>query len=654
MERYPSEKIRLAAGHDEAVEQLQAIFQHLADGVFLVRVLPGPDFAYETFNRQTELWSGLTSDEVRGRRLSEIIAEPEASRLQEIYRRCVETGKTQRYEEGPTALQQGMAFQTTLIPVADAEGAVVRIVGVSRDITEQKRARTALLESQEMFAEAFRRGPYAMLIVRLADGMYVDVNEAFEALFECDRAWVIGSRSAEGKLWPDPHQREKLLDMLRVTGRVRDFAARLSTFRGGLRDVLLSGQPITLGGEPHLIASVRDVTKTLETERTKSALESQLRQAQKLEALGTLAGGIAHDFNNILGAMVAFIDLVRIDVNDRIAVLDHVGELKNAAQRARDLVQQILTFSRTQKPTRSVTRLDYGVRDAVKLLRTSAPANVTIDSRLDELAPQVLADPSQIHQVVMNLGTNAVHAMGERGGTLTIRVEPCVVSEDWARSQPDLRPGRYVRLSVTDTGHGMDEATQKRMFEPFFTTKRQGEGTGLGLAVVHGVVRDHDGAIIVESREGLGTRVAVYVPEHLGEGTTHVTPVALPRGRGERLLVVDDEEVLCVSLTQLLTRLGYQVVSQGNPQEALELFRRAPRDFALVLTDLTMPGMTGLYLAQRILEIDPHARVALMSGFSGSWTRASVRTLGLVDMLVKPLSAAALAEGVARALEEAR
>ncbi len=646
--------MRIAAGHDAAIEQLQAIFQHLADGVFLVSVSPGPEFVYEAFNRQIEKWAGGSLSSLRGRRLDEVLPAQDAAYLREIYRRCVLTGKTQRYEEAPSALRGALSLYTTLIPVMDAQGNVVRIVGVSRDITEHKRSASALLESQEMFAQAFRHGPYAKLIVRMADGAYVDVNAAFEQLCECKREGVLGIRSAELRIWPDVDQLHQLIDAVRVAGGVRDFAAQLETFQGSLRDVLVSAHQIMLGGEPHMIATVRDITQTLDIERAKSALESQLRQAQKLEALGTLAGGIAHDFNNILGAMVAFIDLIRIDVNDRMSVLDHVSELKSAAQRARDLVQQILTFSRTQKPTRSVTKLDYGARDAIKLLRASLASNVSIESLLDEGAPQVLADPSQVHQIVMNLGTNALHAMRERGGRLEIRVEPCVVDEELARARPDLRPGRYARLTVTDTGHGMDEATQKRIFEPFFTTKRQGEGTGLGLAVVHGVVRDHDGAINVESRVGHGTRVEVHVPEHLGDDVAQAPPVLLPRGNGERLLVVDDEEALCVSLTQLLTRLGYQVVSRGDPQAALELYRTAPQDYALVLTDLTMPGMSGLELSQHILALNPRARVVLMSGFSGTWTPATVRALGLLDMLVKPLTAAALAGGVAQALKDAR
>jgi CheY-like chemotaxis protein len=199
----------------------------------------------------------------------------------------------------------------------------------------------------------------------------------------------------------------------------------------------------------------------------------------------------------------------------------------------------------------------------------------------------------------------------------------------------------------------MDEATMKRVFEPFFTTKKQGEGTGLGLPVVHGIVRDHDGALWVESRVGVGSTFEVFLPEHVGEpDVQQAGPAALPRGRGERILVVDDEEALCASLTHLLTRLGYQVVAKAKPDAALAAFRQTPEAFALVLTDLTMPGMNGLALAQTILAEHPGARVALMSGFSGTWTPASVRTLGLVDMLVKPLSAAALAEGVARALSE--
>jgi PAS domain S-box-containing protein len=648
---YPSERVRLGETQSDSLEQLQSIFEHLAEGVFLVKVTDGPDFVFEAFNRQTAEWIGVDREAARGKRLHEILPAPEAERVAAIYRRCVETGKTQRYEETPLALQPDMTFQTTLIPVCDQQGVVRRIVGVARDISDQKRAARALSESQEMFAKAFRHGPQAMLIVRGSDGQYVDVNAAFEQLFECAREQVIGSSSAEASIWPDPGQRQRLIAEVQRTGSVRDFPAKLRTLKGGSRDVLLAGDRILLGGEPHIIASVRDITKTLASERTKAELEAQLRQAQKLEALGTLAGGIAHDFNNILGAMVAFIDLIRIDVNDRIAVLEHLTELKNASHRARDLVQQILTFSRAQKPSRSIIRVEHAVRDALKLLRSSLPSSVVISSSFDAQAPLVLADASQLHQVVMNLGTNASHAMRERGGELLLQVDLVVVDEELARGRPHLRPGRYARITVKDSGHGMDEATLKRIWEPFFTTKKQGEGTGLGLPVVHGIVRDHDGALWVESQVGMGTRFEVFLPEHVGEpNVEQAGPAALPRGRGERILVVDDEEALCGSLTHLLTRLGYQIVSKTKPEAALEAFRAEPEAFALVLTDLTMPGMTGLELAERILALRPRARVVLMSGFSGTWTPASVRTLGLVDMLVKPLSAAALAEGVARAL----
>ncbi|HYQ17606.1 MAG TPA: PAS domain-containing protein, partial [Polyangiaceae bacterium] len=615
----------------------------------------GPKFVFEAFNRQTAAWVGISNEAVRGRSLEEVLPPGEAARIEAMYRYCVETRSTHRYEEVPTALQPDMSFQTTLIPVCDEQGVVRRIVGVSRDISEQRRSARALVESQDMFAKAFRHGPYAMLIVRLPDGMYLDVNAAFEELLECERAQVIGRRSVELSIWPDPEARQRMADKIHQGGGLRDYAAKLRTFKGNSRDVLLSGDEVMLGGERHLIATVRDVTKTLATERTKAELEAQLRQAQKLEALGTLAGGIAHDFNNILGAMVAFIDLIRIDVNDRMSVLEHVAELKNASHRARDLVQQILMFSRTQKPSRTATKVDSAVRDALKLLRSSLPSSVVMKSSFDERAPLVLADASQVHQVVMNLGTNAAHAMRERGGELSLHVDLAVVDDELAQRRPDLRPGRYARITVTDRGHGMDDATLKRIFEPFFTTKKQGEGSGLGLAVVHGIVRDHDGAITVETHVGLGTQIEVYFPEHIGEASAaQAPPAALARGRGERILVVDDEEALCVSLTQLLTRLGYEVVAKTQPQAALELFAQDPRGFALVLTDLTMPGMTGLTLAQHLLELRPEARVVLMSGFSGTWNRSSVRALGLIDMLVKPLSAASLAEALARAISEPR
>jgi two-component system cell cycle sensor histidine kinase/response regulator CckA len=639
----------------DSLSALQAIFSNLSDGVFLVRVDDHERFVFETVNPQTAEWLGISPDAAVGRLLEELVPPSEAARVAAAYRRCVESRETQRYEETPLALQPDMTFQTTLIPVVDEHGVVRKIVGVARDVSEHKRAERALLESQELFAKAFFAGPDAMLVIRASDGAYVDVNGAFERLFECERQRVVASLAAQLGLWPNPEARRALIERVLREGSVRDVQIQLRTERGLARDVMLSGDLVTLGSAPHIVATVRDVTSSMEGERTKAALEAQLRQAQKLEALGTLAGGIAHDFNNILGAMVAFMDLIRLDVNDRMSVLDHVGELKRAANRARDLVQQILTFSRTQKPSRSVTRLEYSVRDALKLLRSSLPSSIVISSSFDASTPLVLADASQVHQVMMNLGTNAAHAMRERGGDLTIDVALVDVDEALARRRPDLRVGRYARIWVQDSGQGMDEATIKRAFEPFFTTKRQGDGTGLGLAVVHGIVRDHDGAIAIESVLGKGTSVQVYLPEHIGEPSTEQSgPAALPRGRGERLLVVDDEDALCVSLTQLLTRLGYEAVSKSRPDEALELFRESPDEFALVLTDLTMPGMTGLELAQQILAVKPTAKIALMSGFSGTWTPASVRALGLVDMLVKPLSAASLADGVARSLAYSR
>jgi signal transduction histidine kinase/FixJ family two-component response regulator len=391
------------------------------------------------------------------------------------------------------------------------------------------------------------------------------------------------------------------------------------------------------------IWSFRDIT-----ERRK--LEAQFRQAQKMESIGMLAGGIAHDFNNILSAILGNLYLAKQDAADQPELLEHLGAISQAAKRATDLVNQILTFSRQNKQDREPLKLNHVVLEALKLLRASVPATIRIQTDLTD-TPTVLANATSVHQVIMNLGTNAWHAMREQPGTLKVEMGMIEADVDFAGAHPGLHPGRYVRLAVSDTGHGMDAATLERIFDPFFTTKAVGEGTGLGLAVVLGIMQSHDGAVTVYSEPGQGTTFHLYFPVFETEAAPAENGArAIPRGQGEHILFVDDETALANVGKKMLERLGYTVTSKTSALEAIAAVRNQPDAFRLVVTDLTMPGMDGIKLGTQLLAVQPRLSVILTTGYNGVMTEESVRKLGFRGLLVKPTTARALGEAVARAL----
>jgi len=392
------------------------------------------------------------------------------------------------------------------------------------------------------------------------------------------------------------------------------------------------------------IWSYRDIT-----ERRK--LEAQFLQSQKMESIGQLAGGIAHDFNNILAAITGSIYLMNLEAADNPALQEHLANLATATRRATDLVNQILTFSRQNKAAREPVKLNHIVLEALKLLRASLPASIRIQTELAE-TPTVLANPTAIHQVLMNLCTNSWHAMRHQPGVLKVEMSVVEVDADFAKTHPDLHPGPHVRLSVCDTGCGMDRATVKRIFDPFFTTKGVGEGTGLGLAVVHGIMKTHDGGISLYSQPGEGTTFHLYFPVLATEAVPQeIKASPIPRGRGERILFVDDEEFLAALGKNMLERLDYSVTMMTSPLEALVAVREQPERFDLVITDLTMPIMDGLNLGRQLLEIQPHLAIILTTGYSGILTTEKVRELGFQDLLTKPGSARTLGEAVHRALQ---
>jgi signal transduction histidine kinase/CheY-like chemotaxis protein len=373
------------------------------------------------------------------------------------------------------------------------------------------------------------------------------------------------------------------------------------------------------------------------TEEARGEVERQLFQSQKMEAIGTLASGIAHDFNNILTVILLNAETAHESIPADHAVQQNLHEIRKSGSRAADLIRQIMTFGRKTEGHKEPVRLEEVVADAVEMLRHTLPANVRISTRLDADTPQVMADATQLHQVLLNLGTNAAHAMADQGGVLEMHAERATVSAHRARFSPELRAGVYARVRVSDTGQGMDEATVKRIFDPFFTTKPPGKGTGLGLSVVHGIMRQHQGSVTVYSEPGKGTVFHLYFPtaETAALGTQHV-PAKPPVGHGQHVLCVDDNPSILSAITRSLEGLGYRVTAHSNPGDALRDFLSRPGAFQIAVTDLAMPGTSGLDLAKEMLSTRADMPVVLMSGYLRPEDARAAHEAGVRQIVLKP------------------
>ena len=378
----------------------------------------------------------------------------------------------------------------------------------------------------------------------------------------------------------------------------------------------------------------------------RTRLEEQLRQTHKMEAVGRLAGGIAHDFNNILGGIVGYTELARFEVEKPEAVLTHLDGIIAATNRARELVYQILTFSRQKERKRLPINLPAALDDAFKLLRASIPATVEIRREFSEDLPAILADLTEVHQLATNLVTNAWHAIGtQSNGVITIEAAPATVTAGDSAKNPELVPGEYVRLTVRDTGCGIGSETLDHIFEPFFTTKAVGKGCGLGLSVVHGIMKACDGAIVVESQLGKGTAFHLYFPAYPLESETEPLHESAPMiGRGERVLFIDDDTTLSSLGGRFLEKLGYDVESETDPSRALTRFRE--KSFDLVLTDLSMPVMSGLDFARECRKIRPSVPIILMTGFNPTLQRDDLLSRGIIDIILKPYGIQTLSDAM--------
>ena len=402
---------------------------------------------------------------------------------------------------------------------------------------------------------------------------------------------------------------------------------------------------------------IHDITERKQGEELRRKLEMQLNQAHKMEAIGTLAGGIAHDFNNILSAMIGYAELANMHLRKvplDSHVLGHLNEILRAGDRAKNLVNQILTFSRQTEQTRKPVEICLVIEEALRFLRATIPSTIEIRSFLDASGVIVMADPVQIHQVLINLCTNAYQSMEGQGGVLEVRAEPVELEGQTLNSYPDLKTGNYIRITVSDTGCGMTPAILERVFDPFFTTKKPGKGTGLGLSVVHGIVKSLGGAISVESEITQGTTFQILLPRHAAAAVAESIKQDRNLHGNERILLVDDETQLTEMATIALSEFGYQVTAFNSSLKTLETFCAQPQHFDLVITDLTMPHLTGIELAREMKRLRTDVPIILVTGFSEDSAWAKAREAGIQACLLKPVIISDLLKVIRRTLDDGR
>jgi PAS domain S-box-containing protein len=602
-------------------------------------------------NRQVELLFGYSREEMLGRPVEMLVPERFRGHHPAFRTGFVADPRIRAMGQGRDLFglrKDGteIPVEIGLNPVATDEGLFV--ISSIVDISERKRA-------EARFRAAVESSPNGMLMTD-KDGRIIMVNLEAERLFGYRREEMLnqpiemlvparfrdhhpGNRS---EFHRDPRTR--------VMGAGRDLYGLRKD--GTEIPVEIGLTPIQTDEGVVVLSSVVDISPRKNAERALHESEERLRQSQKMEAVGTLAGGIAHDFNNLLSAILGFGELVREEVKGTPSLRSDMDELLQAADRGKKLVERILAFSRRQELERRPTSLPVVTQETIDLLRSTLPSTIEIVRSLDLKVPRVLADTTAIQQVIMNLATNAAHAM-PRGGHLRIALSEHYVRDSEARNNPDLHEGPYNVLTVQDTGIGMDDETRIRAFEPFFTTKAPGTGTGLGLSMVHAVMHDHEGAVVVQSELGKGTLVRCYFPIlQLEVQDPGALDFEVPTGQGQRILYLDDEPSLARLGARRLENLNYLVEFATDSRQALELLRQAPDRFDLVITDYTMPRLTGIDFSREVHAIRADLPIIMLSGYIEQIPSERLEEAGIQRLLLKPVSIEDLANAVHTVLAE--
>jgi PAS domain S-box-containing protein len=541
------------------------------------------------------------------------------------------------------------AVRTTLL----CGGVLLLMWLVLRQLRRRERAEEQLRVESAHLDELFESAPEAIVMLDLA-GRVTRVNREFTRMFGYSAYDAAGRVLAELIVPEDlKHDAERAAQAV-TEGRRTSRETECVDQQGKRLHVSMLGAPIvTTRGQIASYAIYRDMTERKLAEAEHAKLESRVRQGEKLEAIGTMAGGIAHDFNNILAAMLGYLEMALAAPPDNAVMRRHVTSVMKAAHRARALVDQILSYSRTTRGKSEPVNLHAAVEETVELVRASLPDHIELRAQLaHSKGITVITDQTHVHQLVMNLCTNAVHAMAA-GGVLSVDLDAIEVHDDRQLSHGQLLAGRYVRLTVEDSGCGMERETMQRIFEPFFTTKAAGMGTGLGLALVHGMITELGGAIDVTSTLERGSRFDVYLPRSDAPAMPPVDQAkSWTRGQGERLLIVDDERFLMLLAEEMLAALCYEPAGFTSADQALQEYLADPHRFDGALLDHVMPGITGIELARRLREVRPDLPIILVSGYMGPLLEQDAALAGIDRILTKPLDLHGLSQAIAQVLSE--
>ena len=636
------ERSRMERSLAENEARLRTLVQTIPDLIWLKDM----NGVYLACNTIFERFFGAKERDILGKTDYDFVDRELADFFREHDRKCMAAGKPSSNEEWLTFADDGYRglFDTIKTPMYDAEGKLIGVLGISHDITQIKKAEEEMAKLALAIEQAVE-----CVVITSPEGLIQYVNPAFERITGYAKEDALGRNPSILKSGVQDEAFYK--DLWETITGGNTWVGRLVNRRknGTLyhEDASISPVRDKTGNIVNFVAVKKDITKEVN-------LEERVLRSQKLEAIGTLAGGIAHDFNNILTSIIGFTELAEHEISKDNPAHAMLGEVLKAGKRATDLVKQILTFSRQIVSKKVPVKVHLIAKETVKLLRASIPKNIDIVDKISSKTGPVDADPTKIHQIIMNLCTNAYHAMIPDGGSMTISLNTAQVDSQLRQRAPSLKEGPYLRLMVSDTGCGMDNETMKRVFDPFFTTKEK--GTGLGLSTVYGIIAELDGLVTVSSETGKGSTFTVYLP---------ITESVLEKEREDEaeeeeyieskkghILLVDDEESIIHFTRIMLEQLGYTVTSLSSSMEALILFRSVPQRYDMVITDYMMPEINGTQLAEEILNLRPDIPIILMTGYDEDISQAKAMGLGIREYIEKPFTEKMISHAIQRLLEK--